>query len=161
MTTIVNQVTCSLSNEKIGEPKWEEHIISTTNLKKSRDVNSEIVIKFSEVAIDSLKSRAAIYEIRNEKTCFSGGHIFQQKYQKKLDKTSSHSNCLGDLMNYLTPHFDNLLQELTPNVCEKHFNLMFVLTFCEICKNGINKDLLYDHTNSKEHRDTESYSTMK
>ena len=60
MTTIVNQVTCSLSNEKIDEPKWEEHIISTTNLKKSGDVNSETVIKFSEVSINSLKSRAAI-----------------------------------------------------------------------------------------------------
>ena len=107
----MNPVTCSLSNIKIEEPKLEEHIICTTFLKISGDVNSENVREFFEMAIDPIKSRAAIYDIRNEKT-----HAFWMLYlstktsNEKFDEMPGNPNRLGDLMNYLTPQFYNFLQ---------------------------------------------------
>ena len=35
------------------------------------------------------------------------------------------------------------------------------IVFCKICSIEINKSLLYDHINSKEHRDVENYFIMK
>ena len=35
------------------------------------------------------------------------------------------------------------------------------IVFCKICRVEINKPLLYDHINSKEHRDVESYFIVK
>ena len=42
MTTILNQVTCSLRDMKIDELQWEDHIFFTTHLKKSRDVKTKM-----------------------------------------------------------------------------------------------------------------------
>ena len=70
------------------------------------------------MAIDSIKSGAATYDIRNERT-----HGFWKLYlstsisKEKFDKMPSNPNRLRDLMNYLTPHSYIFLLELTPNVC--------------------------------------------
>ena len=50
---------------------------------------------------------------------------------------------------------------VTPDIGETYFNLMDKIMFCRICSIEINKSLLYDHINSKEHRDIENYFIMK
>ena len=47
MTTIINQLTCSLCNIKIDELKWDEHLISLEHLQKCKEVKDGIVSKFS------------------------------------------------------------------------------------------------------------------
>ena len=39
MTTIMNQVTCSLCDIKIDESKWNEHIFSTKHLQNFKESN--------------------------------------------------------------------------------------------------------------------------
>ena len=124
MTTIMRQVTCSLCDEKIDESNWEEHIISTTHLIKSHNINSKIIKSFFEVVIDSHKSRAVIFEIENNKVdTFWSLYLPTKIPKEKFDKLPRRKDRLGDRMSYLTPHFFNFLWELTPNKCEKYFNV--------------------------------------
>ena len=158
----MDQVTCSLCNIRVDESKREEHIVSTILSKYSRDVISEIVKKSFEVAIDSIKTRALIYEFDNEKTyTFWRLYLSTNITKENFDILPRHPNRRGDLMNYLKPNFYKFFRKLTTNYCEKSFNLLCLVTFCKICHVSIHKDLFHHYINSIERQDIDNYSFMK
>ena len=53
MTSIMNQVTCSLCNMKIDELKWNEHIVSRNHLRLCKNVKGKIAIKFFEMIFNA------------------------------------------------------------------------------------------------------------
>ena len=48
MTTIMNQVTCSLCNIKMDELEWMYHIVSENHLQLCENDKERIAIKFSK-----------------------------------------------------------------------------------------------------------------
>ena len=61
MTTIVNQVTCSLCNIKLDELDWAYHPVSTNHLQLCENVKDKIAIKFFEVIFSSYSKISEIY----------------------------------------------------------------------------------------------------
>ena len=82
MTTIMNQVSCSLCNMKIDELKWKEHLVSTNHLQLCKENKDKIAIKFFEMIFNACAKKNKIYNLKIEKT-----HDFQQSYfSTKLPK---------------------------------------------------------------------------
>ena len=82
MTTIMNEVTCSLCIMKIYELKWKEHLVSTNHLELCKNAKNEIAIKFSEMMFNTCPKKNKIYNLKSEKT-----HDFWQFYfSTKLPK---------------------------------------------------------------------------
>ena len=57
--------------------------------------------------------------------------------------------------------FRDFIQNVAPDIGEEFFDTMDKIMFCKICSIEINKSLLYDRINSKEHKDIENYFLMK
>ena len=162
MTTIMNQVTCSLCNMKIDELNWNDHLMSTKHLQHCREVKDGIAIKFFEMVFNACHKKSKVFNLKNEKT-----HNFWQLYfSTKLPKEKFNILCGDPIDNSeieasLSSAFQNFIQNVTPDIGETYFNLMDKIMFCKICSIEINKSLLYDHINSKEHKDFEKYFIMK
>ena len=61
MTTIINQVTCSLCSMKIDDMKWKEHLVSTNHLQFCKDTKDKIAIKFFEIYFNASPKKNKIY----------------------------------------------------------------------------------------------------
>ena len=82
MTTILNQVTCSLCNMKIDEIKRKEHLVSTNHLNLCKNNKDKIAIKFFEMIFNACAKKNRIYNLKNEKS-----HDFWQlHFSTKLPK---------------------------------------------------------------------------
>ena len=53
MTTIMNQVTCSLCNIKIDELKWMENFVYTNHLQLCKNDKDKIAINFFELIFNA------------------------------------------------------------------------------------------------------------
>ena len=60
MTTIMNQVTCSLCNRKIDELKWMEHLFSTNHLELCENEKDKIAIKIFEKTFTAYSEKSEI-----------------------------------------------------------------------------------------------------
>ena len=94
-------------------------------------------------------------------------HDFWQVYfSTKLPNEKFNILC-SDLINNseledsLSSDFQNFIHNVTPDIGETYFNLMDKIMFRKICSIEVNKSLLYDHLNSKEHKDNEMYFIIK
>ena len=162
MTTFMNQVTCSLCNIKTDELQWKNHLISTDHLNHCKKIKDKIAIKFLETIFNACLKQSKIYDLENEKT-----HNFWQLYcSTKLPKEKFNIICSDSLDNSaletnLSSDFRDFIQNVAPDIGEDYFDTMDKIMFCKICSIEINEALLYDHINSKEHKDIEEYFIMK
>ena len=89
MTALMSQVTCDLCYEKIDEPKWKDHILSTKHLLKCKTYDSIIATKFFEMIFDVRPEKEQLYNLRNVKT-----HNFWRIYfSTKLSKETFDTLC--------------------------------------------------------------------
>ena len=83
MTTVMNQVTCSLCNIKIDELEGMYHLVSTNHLQLCTNDKDKFAIKFFETLFNTYSKKSGIYNLKIEKHLISGNHISQQNYPKK------------------------------------------------------------------------------
>ena len=57
MTTIMNQVTCSMCNTKTNETKWLDHIVSTNHLELCKNDKDKFAIKFFEMIFNTISKK--------------------------------------------------------------------------------------------------------
>ena len=157
MTTILNQVICSLCDIKTDELQWNNHLISSDPLTRCKIVKDKIAKKFFEKVFSACLVKSKMYNLENEKT----HNFWQLRFSTKLPKEKFNIICSDSLNNSaleanLSSDFRDFLQNVAPAIEEEYFDTMDKIIFCKICGIEINKSLLYDHINSKEHRDTEN-----
>ena len=68
MTTILNQVTCSLCNIETDELKRHEHLVSTNHLELCKNVKDENAVKFFEKIFNACAKKSKIYNLKIGKT---------------------------------------------------------------------------------------------
>ena len=61
MTTIMNQVTCSLCNIKTDELQWMDHLISSNHLQLFKNHKDKIAINFYEKIFSTNSQKNQIY----------------------------------------------------------------------------------------------------
>ena len=158
----MNQVTCSLCNVKTNELQWEKHLISTDHLALCKRIKDKIAIKFFEMIFNACLKKNKIYKLENGKR-----HNFWQLYfltkrpKEKFDILCNDSIDNSTIETNLSSDFRDFIQNVAPDIGEEYFDTMDKIMFCKICSIEINKSHLYDHINSKEHRDIENYFIMK
>ena len=69
MTTILNQVTCSVCNMKIDDIKRKEQLISTNHLNLSENTNDKIAKKLFELIFNACPKKNKINILKIAKTC--------------------------------------------------------------------------------------------
>ena len=57
MTTIMNQVTCSLCDIRIDELNWDDHLMSTEHSENCREVKDGIVANFFNIIFKKYHNR--------------------------------------------------------------------------------------------------------
>ena len=62
-----------------------------------------------------------------------------------------------EIEDSLSKDFNEFIPGITPFIGRNCHNSMKIITFCRICSIEINKVLLYEHINSKEHKENEDY----
>ena len=158
MSTLMCQVTCTLCNIKIHELKWKEHQTSENHLKKCGENHNELTTKFFRMFFDIRPQREEIFNLKNEKT-----HDFWQSYfSPKLPKEKFDGLCNGsidkvEIEDSLSKDFNEFIPGITPFIGRNYYDSIKITTFCRICSIEINKVLLYEHCNSKEHKENEDY----
>ena len=162
MTTIMNQVTCSLCNVKTNESQWKEHLISTDHLAFCKGIKDKIAIKFFEMIFNACLEKSKIYKLENKKT-----HDFWQLYfstklpKERFDILCNDSIDNSTIENNLSSDFRDFIQNIAPDIGEEYFDTMDKIMFRKICSIELNKSHHYDHIISKENRDNENYFLMK
>ena len=82
MTTIMNQVTCSLCNIKMDELEWMYHIVSENHLQLCENDKERSAIKFFEMIFDTYSKQSEIYNLKIKKTL----DFWQSYFATKLPK---------------------------------------------------------------------------
>ena len=149
MTSIMNQVTCSLCDMKMDESQWKEHLVSNNHFMLCKKNEDKIAIKFFGMIFNACLKKSKIYDLENEKT-----HDFWQLYfSTKLAKGKFYPLC-GDSLNNtaleinLSSDFQDFIQKVAPDIAAQYFYTMDKIVFCKICSVEIIKPLLFDHINS-------------
>ena len=162
MTALMCQVTCALCNIKIDETKWHEHLISTKHLQNCKNVDSIIAINFFKMIFEAKPEKKKIFNLKNERTHDFWRLYFSTKLAKeKFDTLCNNSIDKTEIEKNLETDFNDFVSKVTPVIGKNYFGSMKDLTFCKICSIEINKSLLYEHINSKEHKDIENYLIVK
>ena len=158
MTALMSQITCGLCYEKIDESKWKDHIISTNHVLKCKTYESIIATKFFEMIFDVRPEKEQIYNLNNVKTHNFWRIFFSTKLpNEKFDILCNDSIKNPELEKRLSIDFNDFVMNITSIIRKDYFDSMKDITFCKICSIEINKPLLYEHINSKEHKETEDY----
>ena len=156
------QVTCTLCNIKIDETEWKNHIISTTHLQNCKNVDDKIAINFFDMIFEVRSEKKRIFNLKSEKT-----HDFWQLYfstklaKEKFDTLCNNSIDKLEIEKNLTTDFNDFISKVTPIIGKNSFGSMKDITFCKVCSIEINKSLLYEHINFKEHEEIEDYFIRK
>ena len=82
MTTIMDQVTCSLCDIKTDELQRNNHLNSTDHLNRCKNIKDKIAIKFFEMIFSACLKKSKIYNLENEKTL----NFWQLYFSTKLPK---------------------------------------------------------------------------
>ena len=153
MTALMCQVTCTLCNIKIDETEWKNHIISTKHLENCENIDGKIAIKFFEMIFQIRPEKKRIFNLKNEQT-----HDFWQLYfstkppKEKFDTLCNNSIDKLEIEKNLTIDLNDFTLKVTPIIGKDYFGSMKDIIFCKICSIEINKFMLYEHINSKEHK---------
>ena len=162
MTALMRQVTCTLCNVKIDETEWKNHIISTKHLQNCKNVDDKIAIKFFEMIFEVRPEKERIFNLKNEKTLDFWQLYFSTKLPKeKFDTLCNNSINKLEIEKNLTTDFNDFISKVTPIIGQNYFGSMKDITYCKICSIEINKSLLYEHINSKKHKEIEDYFIRK
>ena len=62
-----------------------------------------------------------------------------------------------EIEDSLSKDFNEFIPGITPFIGGNYYDSMKITTFCRICSIEINKVLVYEHCNSKEHKENEDY----
>ena len=162
MTTLMSQVTCTLCNVKIDETEWKNHIISTKHLQNCKNVDDKIAIKFFEMIFEVRPEKERIFNLKNEKTLDFWQLYFSTKLPKeKFDTLCNNSINKLEIEKNLTTDFNDFISKVSPIIGQNYFGSMKDITYCKFCSIEINKSLLYEHINSKKHKEIEDYFIRK
>ena len=82
MTTIMNQVTCSLCVIKVDEKKWGDHLASIEHLKVCKEEKSGILVSFFELILDTCHNREDIFNLKTDKASNLCKSFFATKLPK-------------------------------------------------------------------------------
>ena len=103
-------------------------------------------------------NKSGIHNLKNKKTLDFWHLSFSTKLPKEtFDILCSDSNKSSKLEASLTADLLNSIQNSTDDIGETYFKSLDKIIFCKKCSIEIKKSLLYDHINSKEHKDIEDY----
>ena len=162
MTTIMSQVTCSLCDMKMDESQWKEHLISTKHLKRCKEEKGIITTKFFELIFNTYHNRKNIYNLKDEKTLDFWQSYFEIKLPKeKFDILCKDSNNDSELEDSLTSDLLHFMNDCEHDIESSCFNSLDKTSFCRICSIEVYQSDVFEHINSKEHRDTENYFIRK
>ena len=162
MTTIMTRVTCSICGEKMDESKWKEHLVSTEHLENCRNQKEGLLMKFFELIFNTYLNRSDIYDLKNEKVFEFWEMYFETKQPKeKFDKLCSDSDDESELEASLVADLLEFKNNCSYDIGSSYLDSLDKITVCRICNTEVHNSLLYDHINSKEHRDTEEYFIRK
>ena len=93
MTTIKNQVTCSLCYIKIDEINWNDHLMSRERLQNCKENKEGIIAKFFNIIFKTYQNRKDLYNLENEYILDFWESCFETKKPKeKYDIILSDSN---------------------------------------------------------------------
>ena len=88
--------------------------------------------------------------------------IFSTKLPKeKFDILFNDSIDKLEIEKNLETDFNDFILKVVPTIGKDYFPTMKDETFCEICSTEVNIALLKKHSNSKEHKKTETYLIRK
>ena len=162
MTALMSQVTCDLCYEQIDESKWKEHKISTNHVLKCKTYESIIATKFFEMIFEARPQKEKIFNLKIEKSLIFWRLSFSTKLPKeKFDILCNDSIKNSESEKSLSNDFDDLVINITSIIGKDYFDSMKNITFCKVCSIEINKPLLHEHINSKEHKEIEDYFIRK
>ena len=139
-----------------------KNTISTKHLQNCKNVDDEIAIEFFEIIFEVRPEKKGRFNLKNEKT----NNFWQLYFSTKLPKEKFDTLCNNsvdklEIEKNLTTDFNDFISKVTPIIGKNYFGSMKDITFCKICSIEINKSLLYDHINSKEHKEIEDYFIRK
>ena len=107
---------------------------------------------------DVRPEKEQIYNLNNVKTKDFWSIYFSTKLPKeKFDTLCKDSINNPELEKSLSNDFNDFVWNITSIIGKDYFDSMKDITFCKICSIEINKPLLYEHNNSKEHKEIEIY----
>ena len=151
----MSQVTCDSCYEQIDESKWKEHIISTHHVLKCKIYESIIATKFFEMIFEARPKKKKIFNLKNEKSL----KFWRLNFSTKLPKERFDIICIDSMNNSeIEKSLSNDFDDFVINIISiDYFDSMKNITFCKVCSIEINKPLLYEHINSKEHKEIEKY----
>ena len=162
MTSIMNQVTCSLCGIKVDEKKRGEHLVSIEQLKVCKEQKSIILDNFFELISDTYQNRKDIYNLKNEKALNFWESYFATKLPKeKFDVLRSNPNKKAELEDSLTTDLLDFTNQNQYESDKPPFDSLDKITICRNCITDVHNSLLYEHINSKKHRDIENYFIKK
>ena len=158
----MNQVTCSLCNTEIDEIKWMDHLVSTNHLVFCKNEKDKIPIKFFEVIFSAYSNESETSNLKIKKTLDFWQSYFATKLPKeKIFELFKDSINNSELEASLTADLLDFRQNSAQDAGQSYLKALEKIKFCRICSLNINKSLLYDHINSKEHSDNEEYFLRK
>ena len=152
MTTVMNQVVCSLCNLKTDEFKQNKHNFERTPEKKLQKKTfskgfSTHVLRTGKFLFQKLKKHMT-----------SGNYFFQQTAKRKMNFLCSDSIDNSELDESISYDFQLFIQNFKPDNGETYFNLMDKILFYKNCSIEIKKKTFFNDRNiSNKHRDYEDY----
>ena len=84
-------------------------------------------------------------------------NLSTKKPKEKFDTFYNDSINNLELEKVLSNDFNEFVVNITSFIGKDCFDSMKDTTFCNICSTETNKQLLYEHINSKEHKEIENY----
>ena len=161
MSTITNQVTCSLCNIKIDEINWNDHLMSTEHLQNCKKKDG-IIANFFDIIFKTYHNRKYLYNLEDEYIFDFWESYFETKTPKeKYDTILNDSNNNSELETNLTSELLYFINNCKYNVGETFLDSMDKIIICRICNAEVLKSLLYEHITTKEHINTENYFIRK
>ena len=83
MTTIMNQVTCSLCNMRIGDLQLMKQLVSPNHLELCKYDTEKIAIKLFEMIFSTFSNKIEKYNLKIKKTLDFWQSYFATKLQKE------------------------------------------------------------------------------
>ena len=143
MTTITNQVTCSLCDIKMAELEWMYHLVSENHLQLCENDKDKIAVKFFEMIFDTYSEKSEIYNLKIKKTLEFWQSYFATKLPKeKFNLLCGDSTDKSELEDSLTQDLLNFIQNAKHDIGKSYFKSLDKITYCKICSIEINKSLL-------------------
>ena len=162
MTTITNQVTCSLCCIKIDEINWNDHLMSTEHLQNCKENKEGIIAKFFNIIFKTYHNRKDLYNLEDESILDFRESYFETKIPKeKYDIILSDSNNNSELEINLTYDLLYFMNNCSYDIGETYLDPLDKIIICRICNDEVLKSRLYKHITSKEHINNENYFIRK